>query len=326
MQKELAQLQVGDKVDHYLLINKLETKSTRTGKEYLDLVVSDQSCTLNAKYWSNFEGFKQFADKGLVVKIIGAVDEYNGAKQIKIEKALPVAEEDNISSDDFLPKSKRNREIMEKELKERINKIENSYLKRLLNHILTGKRYDKFIRVPAGKSWHHSYVHGLLEHTLEIIKICDLMCDIHPDVNRDLLITGAILHDFGKTEELSIEGVFDYTDKGRLLGHIVIAVLEIDRAAKTIEWFPEELKNQLIHLVLSHQGKLEFATPVEPKTVEAIILYHADELSAKSNAYKNAIGADATEGSWTKYLQLAGTQLYKEKIETEENDNHSLFE
>lgn len=325
MQKELAKLEIGDKVNHYLLITKMEIKTTRTGKEYIDLELTDKTLSVNGKYWSNFEGFKQFADKGLVVKVMGTIDEYNGSKQIKVEKILPLNENENMSAMDFLPKSERSLSEMEKELKERIAKIKNTYLQRLIKAILTGKRYDKYIKVPAGKSWHHSYIHGLLEHTLEIIKICDLMCDIHPDVNRDLLISGAILHDFGKVEELSIDGAFDYTDKGRLLGHIVIAAIEIDRVAKTIEWFPEDLKNQLIHLVLSHQGKLEFATPVEPKTVEAIILYHADELSAKTNAYKYAIASDASDGEWTRYLPLAGTQLYKEKIK-DENDIHSLFD
>jgi len=327
MQKLLTELSFGERVDHLLFIKRLESKKTKAGKEFLDLDLSDQSCSLNAKYWSGFEEFKKFGSKGMIARFTGVIDDYMGTKQIKIEKTFPVDDEDGVSVEDFLPKSKRDLKVMTGELKSRIDKIGNSYLKRLLNLILTGKRFDKYIRVPAGKSWHHSYVHGLLEHTLEIVKICDLMCDIHHDVNRDLLISGAILHDFGKTEELSSDGSFDYTSKGRLLGHIVIAAIEIEKAAKKIEWFPDDLKDQLLHLVLSHQGKLEFATPVEPKTVEAIILYHADELSAKTNAYKNAIASDSTEGSWTKYLPLAGTQLFKEKIESEEEkDNHSLFD
>ncbi|MCF8265093.1 MAG: HD domain-containing protein, partial [Melioribacteraceae bacterium] len=169
---------------------------------------------------------------------------------------------------------------------------------------------NQYQNAPAGKAWHHAYIHGLLEHTLEIVKICDLMCDIHKILDRDLLITGAILHDFGKTEELEFENNFDYTDKGKLLGHIVIAAIEIDKQCAKISEFPDELKNKLIHLVLSHQGKLEFATPVEPKFIEAIVLYHADELSAKTNAYKSAVINDANSGSdWTRYLPLAGTSL-----------------
>jgi 3'-5' exoribonuclease len=140
------------------------------------------------------------------------------------------------------------------------------------------------------------------------------MHSFHPVINRDLLICGALLHDFGKTEELTFDSVFDYSDKGKLIGHIMISAFEIEKTAALISEFPVELKNQLIHIVLSHQGKLEFASPVEPKTLEAIVLYQADELSAKSNAYKYAIDADKNkEGNWTKFLPLANTSLYTKR-------------
>src|SRR3989337_2262211 len=157
---------------------------------------------------------------------------------------------------------------------------------------LNSNMFESFSLAPAGKSWHHSYVHGLLEHTLEIVKICDLMSDSHPEINRDLLVCGAILHDFGKIEELSFDTAFEYTDKGKLIGHIVIGAMIVEEKIKEIKDFPEDLKNCLIHLILSHQGKLEHASPVVPKTLEAIALYHPDELSAKVNAYKNAIATE----------------------------------
>ena len=153
------------------------------------------------------------------------------------------------------------------------------------------------------------------------------MCSFHPEINQDLLICGAILHDFGKVEELSFDNGFDYTDKGKLIGHIVIAAMEIEKTAKSIKNFPGELKNQLIHLVLSHQGKLEHASPVEPKTLEAIVLYHADELSAKTNAYKNAIKLEEnSEGNWTKFLPLANTSLYKASSLENNSEEKTLFD
>ena len=154
------------------------------------------------------------------------------------------------------------------------------------------------------------------------------MCDIHKDLNRDLLIAGAILHDFGKVEELSVDTGFNYTDQGKLIGHIVICSNLINETANKINGFPEELKNNLIHLVLSHQGKLEYASPVIPKTVEAIVLYQADELSAKTNAYKQAVKMareENSEAQWTKFLQLAGTQLLIPKSEKEEEIKETLF-
>ena len=218
---------------------------------------------------------------------------------------------------------------MEKELLVRIDEISNAHLNELLKNILSGERMEKFKTAPAGKSWHHGYIHGLIEHTLEMIKICDLMCDFHPQINRDILVSGAMLHDFGKTEELSYDSAFNYSDKGKLIGHIVICASMIEEETKKIGDFPEELKNLLIHLVLSHQGKLEYATPVVPKTVEAIALYQADELSAKVNAYIGVINSDmTTEGNWTKFIHLAQTDLYKNNLseESENKINKSLFD
>jgi 3'-5' exoribonuclease len=218
---------------------------------------------------------------------------------------------------------------MKREILDRMEKISDPYLRTLMKQIFSGENLEKFLKAPAGKSWHHSYIHGLIEHTLEIIKICDLMCDIHPEINRDLLISGAMLHDLGKVEELSYETSFDYTDKGKLLGHIVISAMLINEEAKKISNFPEEIKNCLLHLILSHQGKLEYASPVVPKTLEAITLYQADELSAKVNAYKNALSSNSVSDSkWTKFISLASTDLYNHGIPQEDDEgiNKSLFD
>ena len=155
------------------------------------------------------------------------------------------------------------------------------------------------------------------------------MCDVHTELNRDLLIAGAMLHDFGKTEELKYDSAFEYTAKGKLLGHIVIASMIVNEEAATIKDFPDELKNNLIHLILSHQGKLEYASPVVPKTLEAIALYQADELSAKVNAYKNALLTEKkSEGGWTRFITLAQTDLHAHELasNTEENTNNTLFD
>jgi 3'-5' exoribonuclease len=327
-QKKLNELNKNDKIKHYLLLTKLDVKSTKNGKQYLDLELRDASVILNAKMWSNFENFLQTAKEGNVVKVLGALDEFNNQPQIKIEQIRNITEEDNVSIDDFLPKSQRTIVEMENEFNDILLSIKNTYLKELLDKIFTKDNFDKYKRAPAGKAWHHAYIGGLLEHTLEIIKICDLMCNIHSDADRDLLITGAILHDFGKIEELEFTSAFDYTDKGKLLGHIVIVANIIEKTAGQIDDFPEELKIQVMHLVLSHQGKLEYASPVTPKTLEAIILYQADELSAKTNAYKSAINAEKNNDvSWTRYLPLAETSLYipKQQKDTGDDFKETLF-
>ena len=310
-QNVLNDLSRGDEVNHFLLVRKCELKTGRNNKNYLNLELGDSSASLPANVWDNVDYISSYLTVGIIVKVEGTIDEYQGQPQIRIKEIRKLSPKENVSIDDFLPISKRNPEEMEKQLWGRIEKIENPFLKQLLYALLEGESYRKFTRAPAGKSWHHSYIHGLLEHTLEIVEICDLTARFHPEINRDLLITGAILHDFGKTKELTFDSTFDYSDEGRLLGHIVIASMDIKEKMNTIKNFPEGLKNQLLHLILSHQGKLEQASPVEPKTLEAIVLYQADEISAKANAYKSAIEADAKgENRWTKFLHLINSTLY----------------
>ncbi|MEI7812893.1 MAG: HD domain-containing protein [Ignavibacteria bacterium] len=310
-QKPLSKISKGEPVEHYLMLRKCEVKSTKNNKPYLNLELGDRFLSLTANVWDNFDGFLTRAAPGAIVKVRGAMDEYNGQMQIKVTDIRVTEADEPVSPDDFMPRSRRDLMIMKREFKSRIDKLTNFYLKKLISRIFSQQVFEVYAKAPAGKSWHHAYLHGLIEHTLEIIRICDLMCDVHPEVNRDLLICGAMLHDFGKVEELTFDGTFDYSDKGKLLGHIVIAAMEINQKISQISDFPEELKQQLIHLVLSHQGKLEFASPVIPKTLESIILYQADELSAKTNAYKSAIQNEAgNSGRWTKFQPLAGTAFY----------------
>jgi 3'-5' exoribonuclease len=310
-QKQLNEFSVGDDILIFLIVSKCETKTSKNGKLFLNLELRDKSSALPSKVWDNAEEYAKKLKEGTVVKVAGLIEDFNGAPQIKIDKIRPALESDNVKPEDFLPRSRRALNEMIDELNSIIESVRDPYLKRLVKIILSGENLEKYYRTPAGKGWHHAYIHGLLEHTLEIVRICELMSSIHPEIKRDLLICGALLHDFGKTEELTYDSVFDYSDKGKLVGHIMIGALTVDRTAASIPDFPEELKTHLIHLVLSHQGKLEFASPVEPKTLEAIVLYQADELSAKTNAYKYAIEADRMKGGrWTKFLPLAETSLF----------------
>lgn len=328
-QIDLSKLNKNDSIDHYLVVRKIEIRTAKSGSDYLSLELGDRSLSVNSNIWDNFESLYKNFKVGDIVKIKGTMDEYRGIPQISISSIKPVIESEDVSVSDFLPKSKRNPKKMSREFFDRIEEISDLSLKTLIKNIFNEDNFEKFSNSPAGKSWHHAYVHGLIEHTLEIIKICDLMCDIHPEINRDLLISGAIMHDFGKTEELSVNTTFNYTDKGKLLGHIVISAMIINEETKKISAFSEELKNNLLHIVLSHQGKLEFASPVVPKTLEAITLYQADELSAKVNAYKNTLSLEIKgDNSWTRFITLASTDLHQHSLspETKNDSGKNLFD
>ncbi len=328
-QSELNTLAKNDRIDHFLLIRRFDLRSTRSGSDFLSTELGDKTTSINANVW---EGFAEIASRGKVgdvVKVEGTVEEYQGSLQIRVSSIRLAKTSDEVSPKDFLPKSKRDLKVMIDEFNKRIKNNSNKYLKKLLTQIFTDERFELFSNAPAGKSWHHAYIHGLLEHTLEIIKICELMCEFHPELNKDLLVAGAMLHDLGKIEELSYDSAFEYTDKGKLIGHIVIASNIVRDEVKNIPGFPVELENNLIHLILSHQGKLEHASPVVPKTAEAIALYQADELSAKVNAYENAVESELKDGSnWTRFIQLAGTDLHKFNLNnsSEEKTKKSLFD
>jgi 3'-5' exoribonuclease len=328
-QPDLNTLSKNDRLDHYLLIKKLELRSTRSGNDFLSTELGDKTTSLSAIIWEGFANIAAKAAVGNVVKVTGTIEEYQNSIQIRVSSIRLTTASDEVSPKDFLPRSKRDLEVMKDEFNKKIESISNKFLRILLKQIFNTQRFEQFCNAPAGKSWHHAYIHGLIEHTLEIIKICELMCEFHSELNKDLLIAGAILHDIGKIEELSYESAFEYTDKGKLIGHIVIASNLVRDEIKAIPGFSSELENNLIHLILSHQGKLEHASPVVPKTAEAIALYQADELSAKVNAYKNVIEAELKVGSnWTKYIQLAETDLYKINPgnSTVGNENKSLFD
>ncbi len=328
-QKELSSLSRGDLIDHYLMIKKFELRLTKQNKQFLNIELGDKSGTLNANVFDNVDEIYNSFKNGEIVKVKGVIDDYQGSKQVRINSFRAIDTSDNISVSEFLPKSLKDPDKMKEEFLKRIESLSDYHLKNLMKNIFDGGRFEKFLTAPAGKSWHHGYIHGLIEHTLEIIKICDLMCDIHPEINRDLLISGAMMHDFGKTEELKFDGNFEYTDKGKLIGHIVISAMLINEETKKIKDFPEELKDCLMHIILSHQGKLEYASPVVPKTLEAITLYQADELSAKANAYKNALSSQTkADGKWTNFITLASTDLFNHKITTEieEQSNKTLFD
>ena len=326
-QKHILEYSVGEDAHLFLLLTKVEKKTTRAGKEFLSLEFRDISGTISAKIWDGFEVFSHSASDGKIAKVDCKFDEYNGTPQLIINRIRLANESDSVSHADFLPRSQRDLDEMKREWNSTIDDLDNGNLRTLIQNIFDTETKEKYFNVPAGKAWHHAYINGLLEHTLEIIKICKTACDIHPELNRNLIIAGAILHDFGKVEELTYETNFDYTDKGKLIGHIVIAAMRIEEKAKEIPGFPETLKNQLIHLVLSHQGKLEHASPVVPKMPEAVVLYHADEMSAKSNAYLNVAKNDRQGNSnWTNFIRLAETAIYIPPIEEDDSPKDSLFD
>lgn len=304
----------------FFVLRKQEIRDTVDGKRFLKLELGDRTGRIDGVVWDNADQIYDSAQTGDVVKIKASVTTYKEMPQLKVEK-LRKAKEEEIDLSDFLPASERDLDSLYDEFKEAVSSIQNSHLRSLLELLLKDSSVTEKLKVtPGGKLWHHAYVGGLLQHTLRVVGICEKAASMYELVDRDLLITGALVHDIGKISSYSARGFFDYTDEGRLIGHIVSGNELIDRKIQMIEDFPSELALRLKHLVLSHQGELEFASPVVPMTLEAIILHYADDMDAKADAFSHIIKTQKSRGKrWSDWVNLINRYIYLgEEEETEE--------
>ena len=280
----IEDLEEGESFDDLLMVKSARLGETRAGKPYLVLTLGDKSGEISGPIWENVETYQDVCAPGAVVNVKGLVQTYNDRLQLRID-TVSVAGEHTYDRESFVVSSPRGPEAMRDELKGLINTIRNRYLGQLLERIFlqssTGRVY---LQSPAAKGIHHAYLGGLLEHSLSMAHVCLMLAGHYKGIDSDLLVAGALLHDIGKTVELhQATGVIDYTDMGRLKGHLVIGCEMIGKEAAQIRDFPEELLTQLQHLVLSHHGRQEFGSPVVPMTAEAILLSFIDDMDAKMN-------------------------------------------
>lgn len=274
----------GEQLDDLFLVKTSRLAETRAGKPFLMLTIGDRSGELTGPAWDNAEALETVCTVGSVVRIRGHIQTYNNKLQIQVKDAEAV--DDSLwRPEDFVTASSRSQREMRDELDRLIGTVRTPPLRKLLKNLFnTAAIAASFQTAPAAKGIHHAYLGGLFEHSLSMAKVAGLLADHYPGIDRDLLIAGALLHDIGKTEELLNDtGAIDYTEVGRLKGHLVIGCELVGRAARAIDGFPEELLTHLQHLVLSHHGRLEFGSPVVPMTPEALLLSFIDDLDAKMN-------------------------------------------
>jgi 3'-5' exoribonuclease len=300
-----------------------QARSTKNGAPYIALTLSDKTGQIEARIWDDVE--VQPFDSGEVVAVRGQVCRFNEKLQIKVEKIRRADERDvgRYSPADFVPQTERNVDAMWQELEGWVAGFSDPHLKALMEGFLGDKEIAADLReAPAAKGLHHAWIGGLLEHILSLMGICDLAARHYPRVNRDLLLTGVLLHDIGKLRELRWGTSFDYTLEGQLLGHITIGIGMIEEKIAAIPDFPAAKRILVEHLVLSHHGKYEFGSPKLPMTAEAIVLHYLDDLDAKmqtvSGEFRRAeangrSGAELTE--WVRSMErpLLNTQAYLEQ-------------
>lgn len=317
-------LKEGDSVDDTFLVKSVKIGETRAGKPYLVLTVMDKSGEISGPIWDNVLRYKEICVVGSAVRVLASVQLYRDKVQLRVDDVRSVAGE-NIDLGDFLPASPKCRHEMATELQQLVRSIKDPFLKKLLNVFFAQSDWwSRFQEAPAAKGIHHAYIGGLLEHSLSVGKAADSLAGHYEGVNRSLLVTGALLHDIGKLEELKMEcGIVDYTVEGRLKGHLVIGSEMVGNVVKKIRAFPADLASQVQHLILSHHGRQEFGSPTVPMTVEAFILSFLDDLDAKMNIIEQLRRKmDKEELSWTEYQRSLERYLYlggfeKQQIQTE---------
>jgi len=309
-------LQAGQTITGFYVVRKSELKTKRDGSPYLLLNLGDATGRIPATLWDQAKVTYESIQVGNIVKVLGSLSMYNDSLQMTVEKIRRAEDSDPVKQEQFLKKGSADQQALLKQLECTIQLIKNPHLKKLLEKVFhNSKLMEEFQKTPGGKLWHHAYVGGLFEHTMAVVSICETMTKLYPNVDRDLLITGALLHDIGKIDEYSYDqGFFDFTDEGRLLGHISIGAQKIRTLIEEMEkdgGFPPALKKLVIHMILSHQGKLEHGSPVLPATLEAMILYYADEMDSKANAVQHIIERDSKSGkTWSQYINLLDRFIY----------------
>ncbi len=308
--KKIRELLLGEQVMMFAVLQRKELKQKKNGEPYLMMEVSDASDHMTAVMWSHLETAN--VEAGNIVKFKATVDEYQGHKQLRVEKIRGLLPEDEVDMTLLTPTTPKDRTLLWEQFQKMIESIAQPFLLSLLRRIFADEAFVKsFCDAPGGKKWHHAYLGGLLEHTLNVATICERMTKLYPQVDRDLLIAAALLHDIGKVESYTHGPAFEYTDTGRLLGHIVIGSQLVAEKIKQFPEFPHELEMRLQHLILSHQGALEQASPVVPMMPEGFLLYYADEIDSKMNAIAHIAEKEHPEGSkWSGYVNLLERYLY----------------
>jgi 3'-5' exoribonuclease len=310
----LKNIKQGEKVSSTFLVAEKNMAFSQKGSPYLTVKLKDKTGEIDGKVWDNAIEFDHQFKKGDIIAIEGRAANYKNSIQISIIGIKKCNWED-IEPTDYLPNAKGDVIAMFGEIIALVEKIQTKPLQDLLYAFFKEeKTAELFRRAPAAKGFHHIYLGGLLEHTLSVVRLLTKIAEHYPNLNRDMLIAGGLLHDIGKIYEFSYDQLIEYSDEGRLIGHIVMGVEMIDKKIAALPDFPAKLALELRHVILSHHGEFEFGSPKRPKTMEALVVHYMDDLDAKLNAFEAFIN-DSSNGNseWTAYNRFFERFLYKGK-------------
>jgi len=310
----IADIKDGDHILGHYFCKFKQTLRTKAGKPYYSIKLQDKTGVVETKVWDITSDIQDF-DEGEMIKIDADALLYQGEMQLKVYK-LRRSREEEYNLADFVPVSKKGIDKMYAQIVGYIDTVQDPFIKTLLQNIVINdpERANAFKSRSAAKSMHHGYMGGLLEHTLAVVEICNFVASQYEYINRDLLLAGAILHDFGKIYELTPMPHNEYSDDGQMLGHIVIGVEMVGAEAAKIENFPRQLASLIKHMIISHHGEFEYGSPKLPSIAEAMLLHFADNMDAKLKTIEEVIESDVSPGPWAGYQKALNRYIRKSEF------------
>lgn len=302
----------------FVVVTK-QAKPKKSGDLYLALTLADRTGHIEAKMWDNVADHIDCFEQDDFIKIRGLVNKFNGRFQITLHKVRSL-EESEVEFDDYLPRTTKDVDALWRTLGEFVAGFGDPHLKALIQAFMADPQIERaYKNAPAAKSLHHAFIGGLLDHVVSLFQLCDLACRNYPEmIDRDLLLTGAFLHDIGKVHELTFARSFTYTTRGQLLGHMVIELEMLQQKIAQVPGFPEEYKTLIEHLIISHHGKYEFGSPKMPMFPEALMLHYLDDLDSKMESMRAHFQREP-DAEWTSYnpsleRPLLNSRKYLEKL------------
>jgi len=317
--KFINKIEPGEVIDGIYMVKEPILRSTTRGDLYIAMFLCDRTGQLNGRMWQATEAIYKALPKPGLIHIQGRSELYQNNLQIVVN-SVSVVDASKIDLQDFLARTDKDTDQMFEEVKKIVGRIKNPQLKALVGEILAdAELMEKFRNSPAAVKIHHDYLGGLLEHTHNMLRVAMAILPLYPQVQADLVLVGIFLHDIGKTEELSYEMAFSYTDSGQLIGHIAQTLLMINKKADALKAKGAPIDKQILdtlgHIILSHHGEYEFGSPKLPATPEAFMVYYIDDLDAKVSQVTTAIENEPGESDWTAWKSALQTRLYRKRIE-----------
>jgi 3'-5' exoribonuclease len=307
----VADLAADQTITSFFLVCEKEIRSTREGKAYLRLELSDRSGSIEARMWDRFEDSAGAIRRDDIIKVQARVEAYRNRMQLALDR-LRLAEPAEVDLADYFPCTKEDVEKLYAELQACAASISNPWLRRLTEDVLNDPAVaSKLKRAPAAKMMHHAYLGGLLEHIVSLCGLCRVVAARYPEIDEGFLLAGSILHDIGKIDELSYERSLGYTTSGQLLGHIVMEIETVSKRIDAIPNFPVELKTLIQHMLISHHGQYAFGSPKLPMFREALLLHYLDDLDSKMAAMRAVFASDKGDGEWTERSSALDRRLLR---------------